>query len=59
MALCPFCRQGSLQIITPITQAEVIKNILRHMKLLQTHSRSSKAYNVVRGLVGDVCAVER
>jgi hypothetical protein len=30
MATCPFCRQGSLRIIAVITQAEVIKKILRH-----------------------------
>jgi len=33
MATCPFCRQGSLRIIAAITQAEVIRKILRHMKL--------------------------
>ena len=29
----PFCRQGSLRIIAAITQAEVIRKILRHLKL--------------------------
>jgi hypothetical protein len=32
MATCPFCRQGSLRIIAAITQAEVIRKILRHLK---------------------------
>jgi hypothetical protein len=29
----PLCRQGSLRIIAAITQAEVIRKILRHLKL--------------------------
>ncbi len=33
MATCPFCRQGALRIIAAITQAEVIRTILRHLKL--------------------------
>jgi len=33
LATCPFCRQGSLRIIAAITQAEVIRKILRHLKL--------------------------
>jgi hypothetical protein len=33
MVTCPFCHQEALRIITAITQAEVIKNILRHLKL--------------------------
>ena len=33
MATCPFCHQEALRISTAITQAEVIKNILRHLKL--------------------------
>ena len=33
MATCPFCRRGSLRIIAAITQAEVIRKILRHVKL--------------------------
>ena len=33
MATCPFCGQGSLRIIAAITQAEVIRKILRHLKL--------------------------
>ena len=33
MATCLFCHQEALRIITAITQAEVIKNILRHLKL--------------------------
>jgi hypothetical protein len=34
LATCPFCRQGSLRIIAAITQGEVIKTILRHLKLV-------------------------
>jgi hypothetical protein len=33
MATCPFCRRGSLRIITAITQELVITRILRHLKL--------------------------
>src|SRR5215831_18190500 len=33
MARCPFCQQGALQIIAAITQGEVIRKILRHLKL--------------------------
>src|SRR5256712_5812258 len=33
MATCPFCRQGSLRMIAAITQAEVIRKMLRHLKL--------------------------
>src|SRR5215471_14630175 len=33
MATCPFCRQGSPRIIAAITQAEVIRKILRHLQL--------------------------
>src|SRR5712691_6036142 len=33
MATCPFCRRGSLWIIAAITQAEVIRKMLRHLKL--------------------------
>jgi hypothetical protein len=33
MATCPFFHQEVLRIITAITQAEVIKNILRHLNL--------------------------
>src|SRR5215471_7212996 len=29
----PFCHQGALRIIAAITQAEVIRKILRHLKL--------------------------
>ena len=32
MATCPFCRRGSLRIIAAITQAEVIRKMLRHLK---------------------------
>jgi hypothetical protein len=32
MATCPFCRQGALRILAAITQAEVIRKILRHLK---------------------------
>ena len=33
MARCPFCQQGALRIIAAITQGEVIRKILRHLKL--------------------------
>jgi hypothetical protein len=33
MARCPFCQQGVLRIIAAITQGEVIRKILRHLKL--------------------------
>jgi Putative transposase len=33
IARCPFCQQGSLRIIAAITQGEVIRKILRHLKL--------------------------
>ncbi len=33
MATCPRCQQGSLRIIAAITQALVIRKILRHLKL--------------------------
>ena len=33
MATCPFCRHGALRIIAAITQAEVIRTLLRHLKL--------------------------
>jgi hypothetical protein len=33
MATCPFCRQGSLRLIAAITQAEVLRKMLRHLKL--------------------------
>ena len=34
MARCPFCqRGGALRIIAAITQGEVIRKILRHLKL--------------------------
>jgi Putative transposase len=33
MARCPFCQQGSLRIMAAITQGEVIRTILRHLKL--------------------------
>jgi hypothetical protein len=33
MARCPFCQQGALRIIAAITQGEVIRTILRHLKL--------------------------
>jgi hypothetical protein len=33
LATCPFCRQGALRILAAITQAEVIRKILRHLKL--------------------------
>src|SRR5262245_60147956 len=70
MATCPFCRQAALRIIAVITQVEVIRTILRHLKLsvdpsaiAPARSRQAAfawvaAHNVLRGLVGDVCAVE-
>jgi len=33
MATCPFCHQGTLRIIAAMTQGEVIRKILRHVKL--------------------------
>ncbi len=33
MAHCPWCQQGSLRIIAAITQGEVIRKILQHLKL--------------------------
>ncbi len=33
MERCPACLQGSLQIIAAITQGEVVRKILRHLKL--------------------------
>ena len=33
MARCPFCQQGALRIIAALTQGEVIRKILRHLKL--------------------------
>jgi len=33
MVRCPYCQQGSLRIIAAITQGEVIRKILRHLKL--------------------------
>jgi len=32
MARCPFCQRGALRIIATITQGEVIRKILRHLK---------------------------
>jgi hypothetical protein len=32
MATCPLCRQGALRIIAAITQVEVIRKMLRHLK---------------------------
>jgi hypothetical protein len=32
MATCPLCRQGALRMIAAITQVEVIRKILRHLK---------------------------
>ena len=32
MATCPFCRQGALRMIAAITQAELIRKILCHLK---------------------------
>ena len=33
MARCPFCQQGALWMITAITPGEVIRKLLRHLKL--------------------------
>jgi len=33
LGTCPFCHRGTLQIIAAITQGEVIRKILRHLKL--------------------------
>jgi hypothetical protein len=33
MATCPFCQRGVLRLIAVITQGEVIRKILRHLKL--------------------------
>jgi hypothetical protein len=33
MGICPFCHWGALRIIAAITQGEVIRKILRHLKL--------------------------
>ena len=33
MARCPWCPRGALRIIAAITQGEVIRTILRHLKL--------------------------
>ena len=33
MATCPWCHQGTLRLIAVITQGEVIRKILRHLKL--------------------------
>ena len=33
MARCPFCQRGTLRIIAAMTQGEVIRKILRHLKL--------------------------
>jgi len=33
MARCPWCQQGTLRIIAAITQGEVIRKILQHLKL--------------------------
>jgi hypothetical protein len=33
LAICPFCRQGALQMSAAITQVEVIRKMLRHLKL--------------------------
>jgi hypothetical protein len=33
MARCPFCQRGTLRIIAAVTHGEVIRKILRHLKL--------------------------
>ncbi len=33
MERCPVCQQGTLRIIAAITQGQVIRKILRHLKL--------------------------
>ena len=70
LASCLFCQQETLRIIAVITQGEVIRKILRHVQLApdpppwrlpipakKLLTGSPKPHNVVRGLVGDVCAV--
>ncbi|MGH9602666.1 MAG: transposase [Terriglobales bacterium] len=32
MAPCPFCRQGALRMLAALTQAEVLRTILRHLQ---------------------------
>ena len=32
MVTCPFCQRGALRLIAVITQGEVIRTILRHLK---------------------------
>ena len=69
MATCPFCRQGALRIIAAITQAEVIRKILRHLKraadpppITPARARQAtfdwvaSAHAIARGLGGDVRA---
>jgi hypothetical protein len=33
MARCPWCQWGALRIIAAITRGEVIRKLLRHLKL--------------------------
>ena len=33
IAICSFCHQGTLRIIAAMTQGEVIRKVLRHVKL--------------------------
>ena len=71
MATCPFCRQGALRMIAAITQAEVIRKILRHLKLAAdpppiapararqaTFDWVASAHAIARGLRRDVRAAE-
>jgi Putative transposase len=60
MGICPFCHRGALRIIAAITQGEVIRKILRHLKLsadpppiAPARSRQER-FDWVAELVGDV-----
>ena len=41
MARCPCCQQGSLRILAALTHGEVIRQILRHLKLAVGSSRGT------------------
>jgi hypothetical protein len=71
LAPCPFCRQGALRMIAAITQAEVLRKMLRHLKLAAdppplapararqaTFDWVASAHAIVRGLRSDVRAAE-
>jgi hypothetical protein len=70
-ATCPLCRQGSLRMITTITQVEVLCKILHHLKLAAdlppmapararqaTFDWVAHAHAIARGLRSDVRAAE-